>query len=78
MKTAANNFLSHPHPIAAQTELHWDEDGKPRMEKLDLRKIYARGKSGRLTFTVYDGRVEVIFREKSSPPIARRLAAKRT
>ncbi len=65
MKTATASYLSYPHPITPETELHWDVDGKHRVEKLDLRKIYPPGKSGRLTFTVYDGRVEVSFREKS-------------
>lgn len=57
-----------PHPITPDAELHWDEDGKPRVEKLDLRKIYPPGKSGRLTFTVHDDRVEVTFREKGAKP----------
>lgn len=46
----------------------WDEPGGHRVEKLDLRKIYPPGKSGRLTFTVHDDRVEAIFREKSAGP----------
>ena len=58
-------YMSYPHPITAQTELQRDEGGKLRVEKIDLSKIYTRGKSGRLTFTVYDDRVEVNFREKS-------------
>jgi hypothetical protein len=65
-RTFSKSYLSFPHPITPDTELHWDEDGKHRMEKLDLRKIYPPGKSGRLTFTVYDGRVEVSFREKQA------------
>ena len=65
VKTASAGYGFYPHPITAQTELHWDEPGGHRVEKLDLRKIYPPGKSGRLTFTVYDGRVEVSFREKS-------------
>lgn len=59
------SYLFYPHPITPEAELHWDEDGKHRMEKLDLKKIYPKGKSGRLTFIVHDGRVEVTFREKS-------------
>lgn len=64
-RTFTAGYGFYPHPITAQTELQWDEEGKHRMEKLDLSKIYPAGKSGRLTFTVYDGRVEVSFREKS-------------
>jgi len=55
-------FGFYPHPITPQTELHWDEAGGHRVEKIDLSKIYPPGKSGRLTFTVYDGRVEATFR----------------
>lgn len=65
VKTATAIYLYYPHPITAQAELHWDEAGGHRVEKLDLSKTYPAGKSGRLTFTVYDGRVEVVFREKS-------------
>ena len=66
IKTATNGYGFYPHPITAQAELHWDESGGHRVENLDLSKIYLAGKSGRLTFTVYDGRVEVTFREKST------------
>ncbi len=62
VKRAGYGF--YPHPITAQTELSWDEDGKHRVEKFDLSKIYKPGKAGRLTFTVYDGRAEVGFREE--------------
>ena len=64
-KTSTAGFGFYPHPITAETELHWDEDGKHRVEKIALGKTYPPGKSGRLTFTVYDGRVEVSFRLKS-------------
>ena len=62
-KTFSASYMFLPYPITAETELHWDEEGKHRVEKLDLRKVYSPGKSGRLTFTVYDERVEVSFRE---------------
>lgn len=62
-KTFTKIYLFYPHPITAQAELHWYESGGHRLEKLDLSKTYPTGKSGRLTFTVYDGRVEVNFRE---------------
>jgi hypothetical protein len=65
-KTFSAIYMSFPHPITEQTKLRWKENGKRREEKLDLRKIYPSGKSGRLTFTVYDGHVEVSFRETSS------------
>jgi hypothetical protein len=64
----SKSYLFFPHPITPDAELHWDEDGRHRMEKIDLRKIYPPGKSGRLTFTVHDGRVEVGFREKAPAP----------
>lgn len=65
IKSTSKGYMYYPHPITVESELHWDEDGKHRMEKLDLRKIYQRGKSGRLSFTVYDGRVGVSFIERS-------------
>lgn len=64
IKSATKGYGFYPHPITAETGLSWDEPGGHRVEKLDLRKIYPPGKSGRLTFTVYDGRAEVSFREK--------------
>ncbi|MCF7689607.1 MAG: hypothetical protein K9M98_12600 [Cephaloticoccus sp.] len=57
-------YLFYPHPITLHTELSWDEGGKHRAKKVDLSKIYPPGKSGQLTFTVYDDRVEVTFREQ--------------
>jgi len=63
-KSTSKGYMFYPHPITADAELHWDEVSGHRMEKIDLRKIYLPGKSGRLTFTVYDDRVEVAFREK--------------
>jgi hypothetical protein len=65
---ATKSYLHFPHPITPDAEMHWDEEGKHRVEKLDLRKIYPPGKSGRLTFTVHDDRVEVTFREKTPKP----------
>jgi len=63
-KTFSASYMFYPHPITSDAELHWDEPNGLRMEKIDLRKIYPPGKSGRLTFTVYDDRVEVTFREQ--------------
>lgn len=62
-KTFTKSYMFYPHPITAQAELQWDEEGKHCVEKIDLSKIHPAGKSGRLTFTVYYGRVEVSFRE---------------
>ena len=61
-KTFSAGYMFYPHPITPKAELHWDEEGKHRIEMLDLSKIYPPGSSGRLTFTVYDGRVEATFR----------------
>ena len=65
MKTATAIYLFFPNPITPQAEVEWDEPTGHRAEKLDLRKIYPLGKSGRLTFTVFDGRVDVGFRERT-------------
>ena len=56
-------YGQYPHPITVETELHWDVDGQHKVQKFDLRKAYLPGKSGRLSFTVYDDRAEVSFRE---------------
>ncbi len=53
----------YPHPITAETELHWEVDGQSKIQKLDLREVYPPGKSGRLSFTVYDDSAEVSFRD---------------
>jgi hypothetical protein len=65
IRNATKGYGFYPHPITAEAKLHWDQEGKHRVETLDLRKTYPPGKSGRLTFTVYDDRVEVSFRERS-------------
>ena len=64
VKAASASYMYYPHPITAQAELHWDASGSHRTKKLDLSKVYGPGKSGCLTFTVYDDRVEVGFLEK--------------
>jgi hypothetical protein len=66
VKGASKSYMYYPHPITAQTELHWDASGSHRTKKIDLSKVYPPGKSGRLTFTVYDDRVAASFRGKSS------------
>jgi hypothetical protein len=60
------SYLFYPHPITATAEVHWDRDGKHHVEKLSLAKIYSKGKSGRLTFTIFDDRAEARFAEKLS------------
>jgi hypothetical protein len=67
-KTFAKIHLFYPHPITPEAELSWDEPGGHRVEKIDLRKFYSAGKSGRLTFTVFDDRVDVSFRDRSAGP----------
>ena len=63
-KTFTAVYLFYPHPITADTELRWDEQGSPRVEKIDLRQVYRRGQAGKITFTVLDGRAEVAFRKE--------------
>jgi hypothetical protein len=58
------SYLFYPHPITATAELHWDRDGKHHVEKLSLAKTYAKGKSGCLTFIIFDDRAEARFAEK--------------
>lgn len=65
-KTASKVFLFFPDPVTPEAELRCTTPTGPRVEKIDLRKIYPGGKSGRLTFTVFDDRVEVTFLERSS------------
>lgn len=57
-------YLYYPHPITPDAELSWLEGERKQVRKIDLRKIYPKGKSGKLTFTVFPDRVEVIFKEK--------------
>jgi len=61
VRNTSASYMYCPYPITAQLELHWDVATGHRAEKLDLGKIYPRGKSGRLTFTVYNDRVEANF-----------------
>ena len=65
VKATSASYMYYPYPITAKAELRWDAAGKHHVENVDLRKIYQDGKSGRLTFTVYDDRVEVHFREEN-------------
>ncbi len=64
VKAASKSYMHYPHPITPEALLHWDERQGRRLERIDLSKTYPRGKSGRLTFTVYDDRVVTSFREK--------------
>jgi len=61
VRNKSASYMSYPHPITDRVELHWDSRGH-RMHVIDLSNTYMRGKSGRLTFTVSDDRVEAIFR----------------
>lgn len=63
LKGTSASYMYYPHPISDQVVLHWHAEGSRRMEMLDLGKVYPRRKPGRLTFTVYDDRVAVSFRE---------------
>lgn len=65
IKAATKGYGFYPHPITSTTELIWDEDGRQRLERIDLSHTYVSGKSGRLTFTIYDDRVDVSFRGKT-------------
>lgn len=60
-------YGQYPHPITVDTELHWNVGGEQKVQKFDLRKIYPQGKSGRLSFTIYDDRADVSFR--ALPPV---------
>lgn len=60
-------YGDYPHPITGETVLHWEFNGQPKAQNFDLQKIYPRGKSGRLSFIIYDDRAEVSFRESPSP-----------
>ena len=59
-------YGGYAHPITSQAELHWESAGEHKVHKFDLRTTYPEGKSGRLSFVVYDDRAEVSFR--ASPP----------
>jgi len=49
IKRAGYGF--YPHRITENAELSWDDEGKHKVENIDLRTIYPPGRSGRLTFT---------------------------
>jgi hypothetical protein len=67
VKSSTAIYLFYPGPITPDAELSWYEPTGRRVEMIDLRKIYPRGKSGRLTFTIHDSRAEATFREKATP-----------
>jgi hypothetical protein len=50
-----------PHPITADTEIHWSVNGVYKSQKFDLRRIYLIGASGRLDFIIYDDHAEIAF-----------------
>jgi hypothetical protein len=64
--TFSKSYLAFPHPITAEARLEWQEQGRLRSERLDLRGVYAIGQSGCLTFTVAAGRVTVAFKPRPS------------
>ena len=66
-RTALAGYGDFPHPITANTEVHWDVRGTHHMEKLDLDKIFEKGKGGTLMFTITDQGVKVDFNRKRVP-----------
>lgn len=64
VKGVSKSYLSYPYPITLRAELHRDSPAH-RVDQIDLSKIYVQGKSGRLTFIVYDDRVEVTYSQDS-------------
>lgn len=59
--SGSKGWVGFSHPITARAQLQWDENGHHHVERVGLEKIYPPGAEGRLTFTVYDGRVEAAF-----------------
>jgi hypothetical protein len=64
-KNSTRVKLFYRYPITGQAELQWDATGEHRSEKFDLSRTYPAGRPGQLTFTVYDERAEVKFKEKT-------------
>jgi len=61
-------YLHYPHPITPDAEMRWEGDGGPHIRKIDLKKIYPKGKSGQLVFVVFEKHIEVKFIEASWTP----------
>jgi hypothetical protein len=72
VKNGRKVYGSYQDPIPSRAEFHCEVNGQHRVEYLDLKNVYPSRRSGRLTFTVYDDRVEPSFlergKERSSPP----------
>jgi hypothetical protein len=64
VKGGSKSYLSFPHAIGLEVTLTWDEQSRHRTEKMDLKKVYREGTSGRLIFTIYDERVAAEFHLK--------------
>jgi hypothetical protein len=52
---------SYRFPITDQADVIWTQDGKNRREKVRVRGVYEKRKSGLLMFTVTDALVTVSF-----------------
>lgn len=65
VRNTSASYISYPHSISSDAEMHWDSGGVHHNEKIDIRHIYRFGDSGDLTFTVYDSHVSAEFRQKS-------------
>lgn len=64
--TFTKSYLAYPHPITADAVFEWEEQGRRRSERLDLRNVQVPHQAGRLTFTVSSSGVSVAF--KPRPP----------
>jgi hypothetical protein len=66
VRTGNAVYVFYPHPITLTAVFSALYGTEPREEKLDLKNVYIPGKSGRLSFTVFDDRVEATFKTEGS------------
>ncbi len=55
------SHMSFSAPITDDVVLTWRDSHGARREKLSVRQVFQRGVRGRLSFRVFDNRVEVRF-----------------
>jgi len=65
-KSYSKTYLGYPYADGSSAEVEWTTKGIKHEKTVDLEKVLPEKKSGQLTFTIFDDRVEVSFKPEKS------------
>jgi hypothetical protein len=61
-KSYSKTYIDYPDVNGSSAEVEWTSKGTKHDKTVDFRKVMPEKKSGQLTFTIFDDRVEVSFK----------------